>query len=124
MKSICNNRIYRMLICIVLGIMLHCIHVHAQTLIIYVFDIDNEQKPLQNASAYWIGSSKGMISDKDGMISLKKKEHDSLLIVSLIGYKKDTVLISKNSDTIQVLLKQDISPIAILLLPVVLFFNT
>jgi hypothetical protein len=82
--------------------------VHSQTLIIYVFDIDNEQKPLQNASAYWIGSSKGMISDKDGMISLKKKEHDSLLIVSLIGYKKDTVLISKNSDTIQVLLKQDI----------------
>jgi hypothetical protein len=97
-----------MLICIVLGTMLHCIHVHAQTLIIYVFDIDNEQKPLQNASAYWIGSTKGMISDKDGMISLKKKEHDSLLIVSLIGYKKDTVRISKDSDTIQVLLKQDI----------------
>jgi outer membrane receptor for ferrienterochelin and colicins len=108
MKSICNNRIYRMIICIVLATILHCINVHAQTLIIYVFDIDNGQKPLQNASAYWIGSSKGMISDKDGMISLKKKENDSLLIVSLIGYKKDTVLITKDSDTIQVLLKQDI----------------
>lgn len=51
--------------------------------------------PLYGANAYWLGTSKGVVSDDKGNIELPLTDETNKLVVSFVGYGADTLDISK-----------------------------
>lgn len=58
------------------------------------------------ANLIWLGSFEGTSSDENGKFKLHKHNGDSMLVVSHISYKSDTVLISKNTTDINIKLSE------------------
>jgi len=54
-------------------------------------DAKGKFKPLQNASVYWSGSDKGVVTDSYGVFGIKALQGNSKLIVSYTGYVSDTI---------------------------------
>jgi outer membrane receptor for ferrienterochelin and colicins len=78
----------------------------AQSLKGYVYEIDdkNEKIPLIGANIYWQDTQLGTTSNETGFFELKKPDTNNLnLVISYIGFKPDTLLIS-DEDSIEVLL--------------------
>jgi outer membrane cobalamin receptor len=63
------------------------------------------EMPVSGARIYWMGSNRGTLSSKDGSFSLARHMADKALIISMPGYKKDTV--SGLSEHIHVVLRPD-----------------
>lgn len=79
----------------------------AQTLkgIVYEKDEDHNKIPLIGANIFWEGTQIGTTSNEEGFFELEKIESDRLhLVVSYIGYKPDTLSISDDMDSIEVVL--------------------
>lgn len=76
--------------------------------IVYGFDSEGNKTVLVNANLYWSGSNKGAITDKDGKFSIDKIQGNSNLIVSYIGYRKDTIKIEPEMDFIEITLNEDL----------------
>ncbi len=62
-----------------------------------IFEVINKKKiPIENANIFWRESKQGTISDQDGKYRIEKRtDSEKTLIISFIGYKSDTVDISK-----------------------------
>jgi outer membrane receptor for ferrienterochelin and colicins len=54
-------------------------------------DAKGKFKPLQNASVYWSGSDKGVVTDNYGVFDIKPLQGNNKLIVSYTGYVSDTI---------------------------------
>lgn len=65
--------------------------------VIYGISEKNEPLPLFGANAYWLGTTVGDISDENGAFSIPRRNGDSLLVVSYIGYKSDTIFIGSQT---------------------------
>ncbi len=97
---------------ILILVMFLCISsaISAQNLIGYVYELDTHegqqhQHPLLSANVFWKGTQIGATTDENGFFSLKKTGKDrSQLIVSYIGYKPDTIEVSKSLDSIVIVL--------------------
>ena len=92
---------------IALMFMLLNLNVNAQTLSGSIKELNNkkEQVPLPGVNVRWRGTTIGAITNINGLFSLKKTNSGDLkLIVSFIGYKTDTILISENQNDIKILL--------------------
>ena len=79
----------------------------AQTLTGTVYEKDEKENkiPLVGANIYWAGTNIGTTSDIAGKFSLNKDDSDSLkLVISYIGYKPATMLITDNVDSIEIIL--------------------
>ncbi len=79
----------------------------AQTLTGTVYEKDEKENkiPLIGANIYWTGTNIGTTSDVAGKFSLNKDDSDSLkLVISYIGYKPATMLITDNVDSIEIIL--------------------
>jgi len=57
-------------------------------------DIKGEFKPLANATVYWLGANKGVITDSLGIFEIKQDGMSSRLIVSYIGLQADTITVT------------------------------
>ncbi|MBA4198720.1 MAG: TonB-dependent receptor [Chitinophaga sp.] len=54
-------------------------------------DAKGKFNPLQNASVYWLGSDKGVVTDNYGVFNIKPIQSNNKLIVSYTGYVSDTI---------------------------------
>ena len=55
-----------------------------------------KEMPLPGANVYWLSSSVGAITNEDGTFTLPYKFSYNKLVVSYVGFKSDTITISKN----------------------------
>jgi len=82
----------------------------AQTLKGYVYELNEKKQkvPLVGTNLYWLNTQLGTTSDENGYFELKKyksqNQSDLKLVVSYIGYKPDTLNISDEMDSIEVVL--------------------
>lgn len=53
-----------------------------------------EIRPLVGANVYWLGTSQGVTSDREGEFTLERIPQTDSLVVSFIGYKTDTLDVS------------------------------
>ena len=65
---------------------------------------DAKKEPLPGANIYWQGTQTGTSSDESGEFSINKVESTSLLIVTYVGFKSDTVNVKKVKPPIEIVL--------------------
>jgi len=64
--------------------------------VIYEYDQQGHKIGFPGVNVSWIGTSKGTFSDASGKFELSKKGiQDYRIVVSFIGYKKDTLIVEK-----------------------------
>jgi outer membrane receptor for ferrienterochelin and colicins len=77
----------------------------AQTLTGTVYEQDENQnkKPLIGTNVYWAGTNVGTTTDEYGKFKIRRVDGDSLkLVVSYIGYQPVTLIITPETDTIEI----------------------
>ncbi len=74
---------------------------------VYGINEGNEKTPLIGATLQWLGTNIGTLSKEDGDFEILRDEGNKLLIVSYIGYGKDTVEVPMNKTFIEVVLNSD-----------------
>lgn len=68
--------------------------------------------PIPFASIYWLNTQKGVSSNTDGLFTLEKPDKTfNWLVISGIGYKRDTVRIDENQKYVQIELIPEIEKI-------------
>lgn len=65
---------------------------------------DAKKEPLPGANIYWQGTQTGTSSDESGEFSINKVESTSLLIVTYVGFKSDTINVKKVKSPIEIVL--------------------
>ena len=79
----------------------------AQTLTGSVYEKDENQNeiPLVGTNIFWAGTEVGTTSDDAGKFTLRRVDGDSLkLVISYIGYKPATMLITEQVDSVKIIL--------------------
>ena len=78
---------------------------------------DGKKIPLPGVNVFWLGTSKGTVTDNDGKFSLARSASGKgKLVFSLLGYAKDTVAVAGDRKKIEVELKpgtQNLSEVTI-----------
>jgi outer membrane receptor for ferrienterochelin and colicins len=68
----------------------------------------NIKSPLAGANVYWIGTTKGAFTDANGKFTIPKNGiTDSRLMVSMLGYRKDTVRVKNEKQKLEIELIPD-----------------
>jgi outer membrane receptor for ferrienterochelin and colicin len=75
---------------------------------VYGIGENNEKLPLPSATITISGTNKGTSSDQNGEFSIEANPKQ-LLIISYIGYKKDTILVEDDVSEIEILLKPELT---------------
>ncbi len=81
---------------------------HAQQVSGYVWEQKEggEKSPLIGVNVYWMGTTRGTITDIDGSFLIEKQgNHDHMLVFSYVGYQADTVHISDPSKPVEIYLQ-------------------
>ncbi len=68
-------------------------------------DHEGHKSPLIGANVYWVGTTTGTATNEAGEFKLKRQPENSMLVVSFIGYKSDTINVSGEKE-ITVLLEE------------------
>lgn len=68
---------------------------------------NDEKTGLSNANVLIKGSKEGTLTDKDGNFTLNTNLEEVELIISYVGYKKDTVLVPESKNFIEITLEPD-----------------
>jgi outer membrane receptor for ferrienterochelin and colicin len=55
-------------------------------------------EPLPNASIYWLGTNKGIVTDSLGVFAIATNADSKKLVINYIGYKADTITVIHASD--------------------------
>ncbi|PCH69933.1 MAG: TonB-dependent receptor [Bacteroidetes bacterium] len=58
--------------------------------VVYEINDHGVEEPLPGANVYWLGTEIGTVTNNSGKFSIPKSK-DSLLVISFIGYKNDTI---------------------------------
>jgi len=75
---------------------------------VYEQEDTGQKLPLPGANVFWIGTTKGTFTDDNGHFRISKQGiGDQRLIVSLLGYRKDTVHVTKDRSKVEVVLQTD-----------------
>ena len=70
---------------------------------------DSSGEPIAGANVFWIKTTNGTVTDMDGRFSIDKPSGSAKrLVISFIGYENDTVLVKKNSESFDIVLKSGI----------------
>ncbi|MDP4280852.1 MAG: TonB-dependent receptor [Bacteroidota bacterium] len=68
---------------------------------------NGSRSPLPGANVFWIGTTKGTYTDSKGKFTISRQGiSDNRLVVSLIGYEKDTIDSPANRSRLEILLKK------------------
>lgn len=70
-------------------------------------DVKGVDQPLPGANVYWMGTQKGATTKDNGIFLIDRIEGTSQLVISYIGYKSDTILIT-DQGSVKVELKSDL----------------
>jgi outer membrane receptor for ferrienterochelin and colicins len=66
------------------------------------------KSPLPGANVFWIGTTKGTFTDEKGHFRISRQGiSDQRLIVSLLGYRRDTLAVGGEKSKMEVILHQD-----------------
>ena len=57
-------------------------------------DHEGHKSPLIGANVYWVGTTTGTATNEAGEFKLRRQPENSMLVVSFIGYKSDTINVS------------------------------
>jgi hypothetical protein len=59
-------------------------------------EANQNRNPLPGVNVYWLGTTRGTVTDPDGKFSLSRNEQNSSkLVFSLLGYRKDTLDVAR-----------------------------
>ena len=72
-----------------------------------VYKEGTETSALYGANVYWLNTNYGVITDENGKFSIKPDLNSKKLVISYIGFKNDTLLVSKSNKYIVHFLKID-----------------
>jgi outer membrane receptor for ferrienterochelin and colicins len=80
----------------------------SQKLMGLVIEIDEKggDQPLPGANVYWLGTTKGTSTKDNGIFLIDRVPESTQLVVSFVGYRSDTILVTDQSN-IKVILKSD-----------------
>ena len=80
----------------------------AQKLMGLVIEIDEKggDQPLPGANVYWLGTTKGTSTKDNGIFLIDRVPESNQLLVSFVGYKSDTILITDQTN-IKVVLRSE-----------------
>lgn len=62
-------------------------------------------KALAFANVYWLGTNSGTATNENGNFKIQRNSKSNTLIISMVGFKSDTILVSENQETVNVILK-------------------
>ncbi len=66
-------------------------------------------RPLVGATVQWLGTTKGAVTKADGTFLIYHTAETRRLIVSFIGYKRDTITIAPDQEHIDIVLKNELT---------------
>lgn len=69
--------------------------------------VDNKEQPLPGANVYWLNTTVGTITDKEGSFSINYETSYNKLIISYVGFKTDTLTVTSNKPIKHVLQATD-----------------
>ena len=73
-----------------------------------VYELEHgHEHPITGANVYWLGTTVGTITDREGHFALKKVPDKTALVVSFVGYTSDTVLVS-GQERVRVILRSSV----------------
>ncbi len=73
-------------------------------------DADHDEasfSPLTGANVHWLGTNIGTATDANGYFKLRRNSESNKLIISFIGFKSDTLDISKNDQNLTIFLESN-----------------
>jgi len=76
----------------------------------YIYELDEHQHklPLPGANVFWSGTSSGTATDPDGYFELNRPgEKNPVLVVSYIGYRNDTIILTPDQRKIEIILSEN-----------------
>ncbi len=56
----------------------------------------NKDLPLLGANVYWLNTTVGVVTDVDGKFTIPYKDNYKALVVSFVGFKSDTLMVSES----------------------------
>lgn len=75
---------------------------------VYEKDDKNKKQPLTGVNVYWLGTTKGTFTDNNGKYSLSREGiKDFRMIFSILGYRKDTIQVSRSAGKLDVEMSPD-----------------
>jgi len=75
---------------------------------VYEKQADSVRSPLVGVNVYWIGTTRGTFTDENGKFRISRQGiTDTRLLVSILGYRKDTLEISGNKMKLEIELLPD-----------------
>lgn len=72
-------------------------------------DGDGKTYPLVQAVVRWLNSDKGTLTDRNGDFEITRSKSSAKLVISYIGYKKDTLDIQAEQDNLEIYLTAEFS---------------
>jgi len=75
---------------------------------VYEMGEKHEKLPLTGVNIFWAGTTRGTVTDPDGNFSIEKTGiKEPKLVFSLLGYRKDTLVIAKTNNRVEKEMKPD-----------------
>jgi hypothetical protein len=102
------NKYFNIKVIVILLLLLFQQKLYSQTLqgIIYEQLENNRKESLTGAAVYWLNTTVGTISDRNGKFEIPRIKDNSSLVISFIGYQNDTLEVDKNDNDIEIILSQ------------------
>ncbi len=101
---------YAVILLFIITLLAPAVRSYSQSVSGSVFELEGAGKksPLTGANVFWIGTTRGTFTDDKGHFHLSRQGvNDKRLIVSLLGYRKDTLKVTRENADIEVLLQPD-----------------
>lgn len=76
---------------------------------VFGLDENDNKTPLAKSSVVWMGTQKGVLTDKKGEFSIQRVPNSDKLVISFVGYKTDTITVSAGEETLEISLKQSLT---------------
>jgi hypothetical protein len=90
-------KIFWMIILLLLAIVINKVRSQEIQGKIYELDEHKHEVPLPGVNVYWSGTQTGTTTDPGGYFKLLLPDYENFqLVISFIGYKNDTITITKN----------------------------
>jgi hypothetical protein len=70
---------------------------------------NSEQIPLPKATVRWLGTTSGTYSTENGEFKIERNNKTDTLIISFLGYKTDTLVVTKDLNNLVINLKSDLT---------------
>ncbi|MFO7721778.1 MAG: TonB-dependent receptor [Bacteroidales bacterium] len=71
--------------------------------------VSGEPTPLPNVNVYWSGTTVGTFSNEQGKFTLDRVKSTDILVVSFVGYERDSLRIKGNESSISIELSRNIT---------------